>query len=454
MTNHVSLPGFRDFYPPDLAVRSHIMSAWREVAQRYGFEEYDGPPLEQLELYIEKSGEEIVRQLYNFEDKGGRAVALRPEMTPTLARMVGARAGSLRKPIRWFSMPQLFRYERTQRGRLREHYQWNVDIIGEDDISADAEVLAVALDALRLLGLGAVDIVARYNDRRLLEALLLHAGVGRDHLLAAYGVIDKIGRDSPERIRSRFAEEARLDERTIDAVLILFDSVGSSAARARDSRPSDAGAAPQHRLEALGTAHAGNDDVLRAIERLQSYERRLDALGLRDFIRFDPAIVRGLAYYTGTVFEIFDRKGELRAICGGGRYDRLLASVSSADLPAAGFGMGDVVLTELLRDRDLLPDGSQSVDTFLVAMSDAERPLLLQLAQALRARGQSVLYALRPAAVGRQLKEADARGAARVILLGPDEVARGSATVRIMATGEQQDVPLDDLMAPAASAAS
>ena len=440
MSNHVSLPGFRDFYPPDLAVRAHIMSAWREVARRYGFEEYDGPPLEQLDLYIEKSGEEIVRQLYNFEDKGGRAVALRPEMTPTLARMVGAKAGSLRKPIRWFSMPQLFRYERTQRGRLREHYQWNVDIIGEDDIAADAEVLAVALDALRMLGLGAADIVARYNDRRLLESLLLNTGVPRERLLAAYAVIDKIGRDSSERVRSRFTEEVGLDAATIDAVLALF-----GAPAAGDAPPE------QNALRAIRDAYAGSDDVMREIERLESYEQRLDALGLAEFIRFDPSIVRGLAYYTGTVFEIFDRKGELRAICGGGRYDRLLASVSSADLPAAGFGMGDVVLTELLRDRDLLPDGKQTVDTFLVAMSESELPLLLRIAQALRASGESVLYALRPAAVGKQLKEADARGASRVILLGPDEVARGAATVRVMATGEQKAVPLDELTRPAAS---
>jgi histidyl-tRNA synthetase len=433
MTNHVSLPGFRDFYPPDLTVRSHIMGAWREVARRYGFEEYDGPPLEQLELYVEKSGEEIVRQLYTFEDKGGRAVALRPEMTPTLARMVGARAGSLRKPIRWFSVPQLFRYERTQRGRLREHYQWNVDIIGEDDIAADAEVLAVALDGLRHLGLGSADIVARYNDRRLLEALLLHAGVARDRLLAAYAVIDKIGRDSPERVRRRFADDVALSDATIAAVLALFE-------------PQNGETPQEHSPAELRASHAANDDVLRAIDRLETYAERLRALGLGDFVRFDPSIVRGLAYYTGTVFEIFDRRGELRAICGGGRYDRLLASVSSTDLPAAGFGMGDVVLAELLRDRELLPDGRQTVDTFIVTTSDAHVPLLLKIARALRAHGESVLYALRPGAVVRQLKEADARGAARVILIGPDEVARGTATVRTMATGEQHDVPLDELL--------
>lgn len=425
MSNHKSLPGFRDFYPPDLAVRSHIMRAWREAARRYGFEEYDGPPLEQLELYIEKSGDEIVRQLYSFEDKGGRAVALRPEMTPTLARMVGAQAGSLRKPIRWFSAPQLFRYERTQRGRLREHFQWNVDIIGEEDIAADAEVLAVALDALRMLGLGADDIVARFNDRRLLEALLLHGGVPRDRLLAAFAVIDKIGRDSRERITSRFAEDVGLTPATIAVVLALFDA---------------------NSLTELRTSHAAVAEVVREIDRLDAYEQSLAGLGLGGFIRFDPSIVRGLAYYTGTVFEIFDRSGELRAICGGGRYDRLLASVSSADLPAVGFGMGDVVLTELLRDRGLLPAGGAIGDTFIVAMSDADRPLLLKIAQSLRARGESVLYALSPATVGKQLKEADARGAARVILLGPDEVARGAAIVRSMRTGEQREVTLDEIM--------
>src|SRR5512147_2390033 len=172
-----SLPGFRDFYPRDFAACAHIFAAWREAARRFGFEEYDGPPLEPLELYTEKSGEEIVRQLYNFEDKGGRAITLRPEMTPTLARMAGARAGELRKPVRWFSVPQLFRYERTQRGRLREHFQWNVDIVGEDGVSADAEVLAVAIDGLRALGLTEGDFRARVSDRRLLSALLGAAGV-------------------------------------------------------------------------------------------------------------------------------------------------------------------------------------------------------------------------------------------------------------------------------------
>src|SRR5687768_5550494 len=206
MPSFTALPGFRDFYPAEFALRAHITNAWRETARRYGYEEYDAPPLEPLELYVEKSGEEIVRQLYNFEDKGGRKVALRPEMTPSFARMVGARAGDMRKPIRWFSIPQLFRYERTQRGRLREHFQWNVDLVGESSVEADAEVLAVGLDGLRLLGLSAADIVARVNDRRLLEAILTSLGVAPDQLLDAYGVIDKLGRDSREQSRARLQE--------------------------------------------------------------------------------------------------------------------------------------------------------------------------------------------------------------------------------------------------------
>src|SRR5215469_5915636 len=193
-----ALPGFRDFYPAEFAQRAYIARIWREIARRYAFVEYDGPPLEALELYTKKSGEEIVGQLYNFEDKGGRQVSLRPEMTPTIARMVAARANALRKPVRWFSMPQLFRYERQQRGRLREHFQLNVDIIGEPGVTADAEILAVAIDVMRALGLTSDDVKARVSDRRLLGAYLRALGVSDALLLPVMtGVIDKLGRESP-----------------------------------------------------------------------------------------------------------------------------------------------------------------------------------------------------------------------------------------------------------------
>jgi len=425
MSAFTSLPGFRDFYPETFAVRAHIMGVWRETARRYGFEEYDGPPLEPLELYIEKSGAEIVRQLYNFTDKGGREVSLRPEMTPTLARMVGARARALRKPVRWFSIPQLFRCERTQRGRLREHFQWNVDIVGEDHVLADAEVLAVALDALRLLGLTAEDVVARVSDRRILERLLLHAGVPADQLPATYAVIDKLGREDEGRIRERLHEEAGLAAETIAEIFRIF-GYGS--------------------FEELASAYAGVDGLAEEIDRLAEYFEHLNAMGFGDFVRFDPTIVRGLAYYTGIVFEVFDRAGELRAICGGGRYDNLLRALSDVDLPALGFGMGDVVLAELLADRGLLPTYAPRLDYYIVTIGDGERPLALNLARRLRGAGFSVAYGLRPAGVGRQFKDADARGAERVIVVGPEEAAAGEAIVKEMRTGAERRVPLDELV--------
>lgn len=400
------------------------MGAWREVARRYGFEEYDGPPLEPLELYTEKSGQEIVTQLYNFVDKGDRAVALRPEMTPTFARMVGARAAGLKKPIRWFSIPQLFRYERTQRGRLREHFQWNVDIVGEEEVSADAEVLAVAIDALRLLGLTDKDIVARVNDRRLLEQLLLHIGVAPEHMPAAYAVIDKIGRDSREKTRDRLAQEAALDDDKIEHVLSIFS---------------------RNDFDSLAAAYAGIAAIEVELDRLRSYFDQLADLGLKDYVRFDPGIVRGLAYYTGIVFEIFDRQGELRAICGGGRYDNLLKNVGGVDLPALGFGMGDVVLGELLAERGLIAPGKPHVDYYIIAVTEAQRSTQKRLARRLRDAGHSVAYSFKTGGIGKQFKDADARGARYTIVLGPDEVAEGVGVVKDMSRGTETKVKLDEI---------
>jgi|SRR5690625_297109 len=425
MSKRSSLPGFRDFYPGDLAVRSKIFGAWREAAHRFGFEEYDGPPLEPLELYTEKSGEEIVGQLYNFTDKGGREVALRPEMTPTLARMAGARASALRKPIRWFSIPQLFRYERTQRGRLREHFQWNVDILGEGAVLADAEVLAVALTALELLGLDATEVEARINDRRLLERLLLHWGVPLGRLGVVYSIIDKLGREEEERTRERLYAEAGLDEETVGKIFGIFEHEG---------------------FEEFAAAYRGVEGLGEELDRLTDYFEDLEALGFGDYARFDPTIVRGLAYYTGIVFEIFDRAGELRAVCGGGRYDDLLRAVSGADLSGVGFGMGDVVIGELLADRGLLPEYSPHLDYYLIAVRPEERRLLLELGHDLRRAGYSVGYGLRPIGVGRQFRDADARGAARVVILGPDEVARGEVVVREMDSGIERTVELGSLI--------
>ncbi len=419
------LPGFRDFPPEDLAFRNHIFEAWRRVSRRYGFLEYDGPPLEELELYTAKSGDEIVGQLYNFTDKGDREVALRPEMTPSLARILAERSRALPKPIRWFSTPQLFRYERQQRGRLREHYQWNVDLVGEDGFEADAEVLSVALDALRELGLGADQIRARISDRRLLAALLSSAGVTEENLPAAYAIVDKVEREPNERILERLQSEVKLTGAQAATIVGLFESP---------------------RLEGVEAAFGHHPEVAERVKELKAYFQVLDEMGQGDFVEFDLTIVRGLAYYTGIVFEIFDRKGEFRAICGGGRYDRLLELVGGDSLPAVGFGMGDVVLGELLKDRGLAGDFPREVDVYIVTVGDDLRGLARRVARAYRDQGRSVVHALRGQKVGKQFSAASSEGAREVIVLGPDEVGRGVAVVRVMATGEEREVALDTLL--------
>ena len=426
MPSFAALPGFRDFYPEDFAVRAYITERWREVAHRYGFQEYDGPPLESLELYVEKSGPEIVQQLYNFVDKGEREIALRPEMTPSLARMVGARAGGMRKPIKWFSIPQLFRYERAQRGRLREHFQLNLDIVGEADVAADAELLAAAIDVLRAFGLTAEDVVARVSDRGLLRALLLDAGVPEERLSIAYNIVDKVERESAQAIRSRLTTEAGLDDTGAGRVLAIFE----------------------HRtLDQVQAAYGSGKAVETEIERVAGLLAALEAMELGEFVRFDLSVVRGLAYYTGIVWELFDARGELRAIAGGGRYDNLLRQIAGVDLPALGFGMGDVVLRELLADRGLLPEPSAALDVYLIAITPEQRPQLLALAHRLRDAGHSVEYGLRHQSVGKQFKSAAALGARRTVVLGPDEVRDGVAVVREMEGGEERRVPLDQVAA-------
>ncbi len=418
------LPGFRDFVPEDLAFREHILGAWRRVSCRYGFAEYDGPPLEPLSLYVEKSGDEIVGQLYNFMDKGEREVSLRPEMTPSLARILAEHSRSLAKPIRWFSVPQLFRYERQQRGRLREHFQWNVDVVGEEGISADVEVLAVGLDGLRELGLGSDDVLARVSDRRLLSAVLAAFGVVEERLASAYAIIDKLERADPDRSLERLRTEAGLDDAKAAAALELFT---------------------EGTLEGISSVMGDREGVGLELERLEDYFGQLEAMGLGPYVEFDLRIVRGLAYYTGIVFELFDRKGELRAVCGGGRYDRLLELVGGDPLPAVGFGMGDVVLGELIRDRGLMPETRPEVDFYIVIIGEEHRKLALSIAHANRDKGRSVLYGLRDQSVRKQFTAAGNAGARDVIVLGSDEVARGRAVVRNMESGEERQVPLEDL---------
>jgi histidyl-tRNA synthetase len=438
-----SLPGFRDVYPADMAVRQHIMTAWRAIAHRYGFEEYDGPPLETLDLYVAKSGEEIVGQLYAFTDKGEREVALRPEMTPTLARLIVAKGPSLRKPIKWFAIPQLFRYEKPQKGRLREHWQFNMDILGEADVSADAELMAAAVDTLRYFQLGPADFVARFSDRRLLSAILLHMDVSEEKVPAVYAVIDKWERQ-PATVSVGKLQEIGLSQLAIEAL--------QTAMRLHQDHPTIHD--QMQAFEALCFDQRWFDPgVTEAVDRLKRYVDILDSYGLADYLRLDLTIVRGLAYYTGIVFELFDAKGELRAIAGGGRYDRLIETLGGDPMPALGFGMGDVVLAELLRQRGLMPDYARKIDAFLVQVGPEVEPIALALAHHLRDHGRSVERSFHLAGVGKQLKTASAIGAAMTYILGPDELfGTGEIVARDMAGGSESRVSLASLIGEDAAA--
>lgn len=400
------LPGFRDFYPEDLARRRFIESAWHRASRGAGFQEIDGPVLESLELLTAKSGEEIVDQLYAFEDKGGRAVSLRPEMTPTLARMVAARAGGLPKPIKWYCVPEFYRYEKPQRGRLRAFHQWNADIVGSDEPAADAEAIAVALEALRLLGLGERDVRVRINDRRFLARTLRELDVPEARDAAVLGLIDKLERE-PEA-RERIEKEL-------------------GAARA---------------AELLG--HCARFPIDRADELAAVLAAARD-LGVGDWIEPDFKIVRGLAYYTGPVWEIFDRARSLRAVAGGGRYDRLIASLGGPELPALGFGMGDVVLGELLAERGLAPPVPARVDTCVIPVGPELAGAARQVVARLRRRGVAADGPFGAPKLGKALKAAAASGARRAILVGPDEWAQGAVKVRDLASGEERLVTLDAL---------
>jgi histidyl-tRNA synthetase len=416
-----ALPGFRDFYPTELAERSYIFRGWRDVARRYGFVEYDGPPLEPLDLYTKKSGAEIVDQLYNFRDKGDREIALRPEMTPTLARMVAARANAMRKPVRWFSIPQLFRYERQQRGRLREHFQLNMDIIGEADVSADAELLAAAIDVMRVFELSSEDVVARVSDRRLLNALLRGIGIDEPQMAAAYAALDKLDRDPRDVLEHRLAAAGV----SASAAAQLFELAGATA---------DESAFTQIVVAAGATTEWDN---------LRRYLDHTDSLGVREWVKLDLSIVRGLAYYTGIVFELFDAKGELRAICGGGRYDTLLESLGGVSLPALGFGMGDVVLGELLESRGRMPVAETMVDVWVAYGDSGSVEDAMRVAARLRARGRSVEYALGNQKLARQLKAAHAARARETVVIATPELSAGEAMVRKLDEKGERKVQLE-----------
>ena len=401
------LPGFRDFYPEPLPtadawsadLRSHIFKVWRSTALRYGFREYDGPPLETLELYTLKSGEEIVGQLYNFADKGDRNVAMRPEMTPTLARMVAAHERNYKKPMKWFALPQLFRYERQQKGRLREHFQFNADIFGEKDPAADAELIALLIDTLRGLGLKEDDFVVRLSSRNAWQDFYATQGGDPAKAYDFYQIIDKIEREDPLSTDQKL----RILGLSLEVVRRFID-------------------------EAVPTVE------------LASILQNLTARGLGSFVKVDYNVIRGLAYYTGPVFEAFDRKGEFRAIAGGGRYDNLvkLLSGGKVDLPGLGFGMGDVVLAELLKERKLVPAFSSGVDVCALIEDESLRNDTLLLVQRLRDQGLAVDYSLTPLKPDKQFKRAMELKARWTVGVFRNESGKLLARCKNLSTREEQ----------------
>jgi histidyl-tRNA synthetase len=439
MATFQTLPGFREFYPEDLAKRSHLFRRWRQMAGAFGFAEYDAPVLEPLDLYRAKSGDEIEGQLFSFTDKGGREVALRPEMTPTVCRLVGARAGALKRPIKWFSIGEFYRYERMQKGRGRCFFQFNADIFGEAGPEAEIELIALLVQCFRGFGLTAEDVVVRLSDRHLWFFYLESLGLDLPRIGAMLAAVDKYEKAGPEAFQGYAEAFGPLDPALTERVLGFL---GIRSLAELEALPVGTGA--QERAQPPVDGAPGVRE--RWLARLADWRKLLqglEAMGLAEFIRVDLGVVRGLAYYTGFVFEAFDRKGELRALAGGGRYDDLVGKLGGQELPAVGFAIGDMTFSLLLEQRGLLPPLIQAPDVYCVIGGATERTAAFADIQALRADGHRVDYPLRDIAFGKQLKAAVESGARLALIYGSDELARGVVKVRDLRERSEWDVPRD-----------
>jgi len=412
--------GTRDFYPEDMRLRNWLFDNFINASLLHGFEEYDAPVLEYEELYTRKQGEEITQQLYSFQDKGNRKVALRPEMTPSLARMVMARAGGLSMPIKWFSIPQCWRYERTQRGRGREHYQWNVDIWGTPEISADAELISVLVTFFEGIGLTAKDIVIRVSSRKVLEEVLGSLGLEGDIFAQTCIIVDKMDKLSSDVIEDQLSDLGHDSKvvTTIQEVLGIKD---------------------------MNSLQKALKDESVAVSELNLLFDAIDSYGISEWVEFDASVVRGLAYYTGAVFEAHDRTGEFRAICGGGRYDKLLSTLGGKDLPATGFGFGDMVIMELLAEKDLIPELVSDIDDIVIPLNSDLRNAAVMVASSLRNSGRTVDLVLEDKKMKWAFKHAERIGAARLVLLAPDEWSRKMVKIKDLDTGEESEISLNDI---------
>ncbi len=424
-----SVKGTRDFYPAEMAVRNFIIDGWKKVSIRNGFEEYDSPILEHLAMFQIKSGDEIVEQLFSLKDRGGRDLALIPEITPSLARMVNQRINSLPKPIKWFSVPRLFRAERPQKGRLREFFQWNIDIIGaeyafEKEL-ADAAVIFTTVDYLREVGLTSNDVKVKISSRELLATFLESQGVPEDKLESIYAVLDKKAR-LPQETFEKVLEEQIPDKKTAGKILDFMNV---------DSMPE---------LKEL-TEHKSEQN--NAYLKIKHVLDHLEAMGVGDFCVYDPSIVRGLDYYTGIVFEVHDITSDLRAICGGGRYDNLLKEFGGPEVTGTGMGMGDCVLEILLREKGLIDEKihARTIDCFVVYFPKYVTEVD-SIVGKLKFMKKSVSFCYRPSSISRQLKEASAQNAKYCIIIGEKELQKREVKIKDMATGEQQAVPIKQFL--------
>lgn len=400
--------GARDFYPEDLAFRRWLYERIRQVSEAYGYQEYDGPFLERLELYAAKSGEELVKeQSFVFPDRSGEMIALRPELTPSLARMVAARGASLTRPIRWWSFGPFWRYERPQRGRTREFFQWNIDLLGVSSPEADAELASVAASFFRSVGLTPAQVRLLVNNRRLADARLEAIGISTDQRPAVFRLIDRRDRFSPEEWRQ---EAARLSLSQADLVSI------------------------ERMLE--------DRTAWQQSEELRLFFDACQAMGCEPYVEFDPSVIRGLDYYTGTVFEARDANGELRAILGGGRYDNLVADVGGQPLPGVGFAMGDVVLSLLLDKVSGRPDLRACPSDVLVANFDEALQLeSLRLAAEVRQAGIRAEWYPTPDRLPRQIKYAEKQGIPAMLIVGPEELSAWEVSLRDLRARSQARIP-------------
>eukprot|EP00873_Tetraselmis_striata_P015158 jgi/Tetstr1/435422/TSEL_024330.t1 len=413
--------GTRDFAPDDMRLRNWLFGHFAEVSKAFGFEQIDAPVLESEELFVRKAGEEITDQLYNFEDKGGRRMSLRPEITPSLARLVLQKGKGLPMPAKWWVIGQCWRYERTTRGRRREHYQWNMDIIGVQGMEAEAELLAAITTFFQRVGLTSADVGIKVNSRKVLQAVITSCGVPEELFGAVCVIVDKMEKIPREKVVEELGKLG-VDDAAIDRIL------SSMAVTSLEE------------LEALvGTETEAIADMRYLFSLAEGY-------GFADWLQFDASVVRGLAYYTGTVFEGFDRAGELRAICGGGRYDRLLSTFGGEDQPATGFGFGDAVIVELLKDKGLLPDLGHQVDDMVMVMGDGVGAYAAGVAAKLRASGRSVELVLETNKKMKwAFKQAERCGAGRLITVGSREMEAGVVRVKDLGTREEEEVSAADL---------